>query len=52
MILFSVIIFLTLVLVLMAQGMRIVAHQQVWVVQRLGRFKRVLQPGLFLRWTS
>ena len=27
-------------------GTRIVPHQEVWVVQRLGRFKRVLGPGL------
>ncbi len=27
-------------------GLRIVPQQQVWVVQRLGRFKRALEPGL------
>lgn len=46
MILFSIIIFLAALLVMLIQGMRIVPHQQVWVVQRLGRFKRILHPGL------
>ena len=27
-------------------GTRIVPHQEVWIVQRFGRFKRVLGPGL------
>jgi regulator of protease activity HflC (stomatin/prohibitin superfamily) len=27
-------------------GTRIVPHQEVWIVQRLGRFKRALGPGL------
>ena len=31
---------------LTARGMRIVPHQQMWIVQRLGRFQRILGPGL------
>lgn len=30
----------------LTSGTRIVPHQEVWIVQRLGRFKRVLEPGL------
>ncbi|HEY4255025.1 MAG TPA: stomatin-like protein, partial [Chlamydiales bacterium] len=32
--------------VLFIQGLRVVPQQQVWVVQRLGRFSRTLEPGL------
>ena len=41
------ILFLLIALtVFLTRGMRIVPHQQVWIVQRLGRFKRPLEPGL------
>src|SRR5689334_11444603 len=41
------IVFLSLLLALgvMFRGLKIVPHQQVWIVQRLGRFKRSLEPG-------
>jgi len=31
---------------LLIPGLRVVPQQQVWVVQRLGRFSRTLEPGL------
>lgn len=42
------IVFLSLLLALgvMFRGLKIVPHQQVWIVQRLGRFMRALEPGL------
>lgn len=42
------IVFLSLLLILgfMFRGFRIVPQEQVWVVQRLGRFHRQLEPGL------
>ncbi len=41
-----VLIVLALLAVLLTRGVRIVPHQQVWIVQRLGRFQRSLEPGL------
>lgn len=43
-----VILFVSLLclLVVIFQGLRIIPQQQVWVVQRLGRFSRQLEPGL------
>jgi regulator of protease activity HflC (stomatin/prohibitin superfamily) len=42
------IIFLSLfaILLVLFRGMKIVPHQQVWVVQRLGKFERQLESGL------
>lgn len=37
---------LTIAMLLSLFGTRIVPHQEVWIVQRLGRFKRRLEPGL------
>jgi regulator of protease activity HflC (stomatin/prohibitin superfamily) len=37
-----------LVVVLVIEGVRIVPQQQAWVVERLGKFYRVLEPGLNL----
>jgi regulator of protease activity HflC (stomatin/prohibitin superfamily) len=37
---------LTAIMLLSLFGTRIVPHQEVWIVQRLGRFKRRLEPGL------
>ncbi|HEX4779668.1 MAG TPA: SPFH domain-containing protein, partial [Usitatibacter sp.] len=34
--------------VLVAEGVRIVPQQNAWVVERLGKFFRVLEPGLNL----
>ena len=39
---FSLLVFLGVAL----RGLRIVPQQQVWVVQRLGKFTRQLEPGL------
>lgn len=41
-------IFLSLLLLLafLFRGLKIVPQQQVWIVQRLGRFNRQLEPGL------
>jgi regulator of protease activity HflC (stomatin/prohibitin superfamily) len=36
------------VIVLMFEGVRIVPQQNAWVVERLGKFHRVLEPGLNL----
>jgi len=41
-----IILSLLLFLALMYRGMKIVPQQQVWIVQRLGKFKRQLDPGL------
>jgi regulator of protease activity HflC (stomatin/prohibitin superfamily) len=41
-----VVIFLAIVLTILARGLRIVPQQHAWVVERLGRFSRVLEPGL------
>jgi regulator of protease activity HflC (stomatin/prohibitin superfamily) len=43
---FLVMVLLIIGFILSMFGTRIVPHQEVWVVQRLGRFKRRLQPGL------
>lgn len=42
------IVFLSLfaVLVLLFKGLKTVPHQQIWIVQRLGKFERQLEPGL------
>lgn len=45
-ILFFAFFFLLVGLLLSMFGTRIVPHQEVWIVQRLGRFKRRLEPGL------
>src|SRR5216684_8534926 len=37
-----------MVIVLLAEGIRIVPQQNAWVVERLGKFHRVLEPGLEL----
>lgn len=37
---------LLLILVFLFRGLKIVPQQQVWIVQRLGRFLRQLEPGL------
>lgn len=37
---------LFLVLVFLFRGLKIVPQQQVWIVQRLGKFTRQLEPGL------
>jgi regulator of protease activity HflC (stomatin/prohibitin superfamily) len=37
---------LLLLLALLFRGLKIVPHQQVWIVQRLGRYIRQLEPGL------
>ena len=36
---------IAMVIVLLAEGMRIVSQQNAWVVERLGKFHRVLEPG-------
>lgn len=41
-----VLVFLVLGFLLSMFGTRIVPHQEAWIVQRLGRFKRRLEPGL------
>src|SRR5260221_6308136 len=37
-----------MVIVLLAEGMRIVPQQNTWVVERLGKFHTVLEPGFNL----
>ncbi len=47
MILITLFFLSTVLIALMATfGTRIVPHHEVWIVQRLGRFKKVLPPGL------
>lgn len=43
-----VLVFLSLLLTLafLFRGLKIIPHQQVWIVQRLGRYLRKLEPGL------
>ena len=40
--------FLAFVIVTIAEGIRIVPQQNAWVVERLGKFNRVLEPGFQL----
>jgi regulator of protease activity HflC (stomatin/prohibitin superfamily) len=40
------ILLLILVLLYSARGAQIVPHQEIWIIQRLGRFSRKLEPGL------
>jgi regulator of protease activity HflC (stomatin/prohibitin superfamily) len=42
----AILILLILGAVFMARGTKIVPHQEVWIVQRLGRFERKLESGL------
>jgi regulator of protease activity HflC (stomatin/prohibitin superfamily) len=37
--------FLAMIVVLVAEGVRIVPQQHAWVIERLGKFFRVLEPG-------
>ena len=39
---------LAIIVVFMIEGVRIVPQQQAWVVERLGKFSEILQPGLNL----
>jgi regulator of protease activity HflC (stomatin/prohibitin superfamily) len=41
-----VVVLLAIILTILARGLRIVPQQHAWVVERLGRFSRVLEPGL------
>ena len=43
--LFTVVLFVVAIIVI-AQAIRVVPQQHAWVVERLGRFYAVLQPGL------
>jgi len=38
--------FVAMIIVLVFEGVRIVPQQNAWVVERLGKFHRVLEPGL------
>jgi regulator of protease activity HflC (stomatin/prohibitin superfamily) len=40
--------FVAMIIVLVIEGVRIVPQQNAWVVERLGKFHRVLEPGLNL----
>src|SRR5947209_3037307 len=40
--------FVAMVVVVIVEGVRIVPQQQAWVVEYLGKFQRVLEPGLNL----
>lgn len=42
------IILVAIALTLISRGLRIVPQQHAWVVERLGRFNRTLEPGLNL----
>jgi regulator of protease activity HflC (stomatin/prohibitin superfamily) len=37
--------FLAMIIVIVAEGVRIVPQQHAWVIERLGKFFRVLEPG-------
>ncbi|MBF8263066.1 MAG: Stomatin 2 [Parachlamydiales bacterium] len=41
----GILIFLIVMLLLTISGTQIIPHQQAWVVQRLGRFHRILESG-------
>lgn len=43
---FWIVLLLIVLTIFVFRGTRIVPHQQAWIVQRLGRFKRKLEPGL------
>src|SRR5881398_777697 len=43
--LFTVVLFVVAIIVI-AQAIRVVPQQHAWVIERLGRFYAVLQPGL------
>ena len=43
-----VIFFAAIIVVFVIEGVRIVPQQQAWVVERLGKFSEILQPGLNL----
>ena len=40
--------FVAMIIVILFEGVRIVPQQNAWVVERLGKFHRVLEPGLNL----
>jgi regulator of protease activity HflC (stomatin/prohibitin superfamily) len=40
--------FVAMIVVLVAEGVRIVPQQNAWVVERLGKFHQVLEPGMNL----
>ncbi|HEX5314683.1 MAG TPA: SPFH domain-containing protein [Gammaproteobacteria bacterium] len=42
------IILVILALTILSRGLRIVPQQHAWVIERLGRFQRILEPGLNL----
>jgi len=42
------IFFVAMIVVVIAEGVRIVPQQSAWVIERLGKFFRVLEPGLNL----
>jgi regulator of protease activity HflC (stomatin/prohibitin superfamily) len=42
------IFFVAMIVVIVAEGVRIVPQQSAWVIERLGKFFRVLEPGLNL----
>jgi regulator of protease activity HflC (stomatin/prohibitin superfamily) len=42
------IFFVAMIVVIIAEGVRIVPQQSAWVIERLGKFFRVLEPGLNL----
>ena len=42
------IFFISMMIVFVIEGVRIVPQQSVWVVERFGRFYKVLEPGLNL----
>ncbi|MGH8273225.1 MAG: SPFH domain-containing protein [Gammaproteobacteria bacterium] len=43
-----VIILVILAIVLISRGLRVVSQQHAWVIERFGRFHKVLEPGLNL----
>ena len=42
------VLFIAMIVVFIFEGVRIVPQQNAWVVERLGKFSRVLEPGLNL----
>ena len=41
-----IVVLIVLALLILSRGVRIVPQQRAWVVERLGRYLRTLEPGL------
>jgi regulator of protease activity HflC (stomatin/prohibitin superfamily) len=43
-----VVVLVVLAFVLLSRGLRVVPQQHAWIVERLGRYQKTLEPGLNL----